>query len=234
MQNPSIPNKQGLYTKDQLRHALLSGKTLSDLLSFSPGQECEIYKAPAFYPDNTVLYIPDIDLNEIPIAQPITDPEKLQEVLAYCYTGEDFLTEANGDKDAAKDLFMYVDWQNPSSAWPEVQGDRFENSSPLEQAKALIQEFCWSEYHSDADFSNLAEIGIAYTTLTDDELPIQVNVDLTKFRISRLIDYKLTLPVSQYRSLEDMIENALKYLDFSDLIYVSEEEWALISSAGIP
>ena len=100
---------------------------------------------------------------------------------------------------------------------------------PMEKAKALIQKFCLSEYQCCADFSNLAEIGIAYTTLTDDEMPIQVNVDLVRYRISRLVDNK-HLFACQYSSLEDMINNALAYLDFSDLTYLSEAEWDFVNS----
>lgn len=108
-------------TKEQIHNALLNGKTLLDILTFSPGQECEIYKAPEFRPDDTVIYVPDIYLNKIPTDYPITDPEKLQEVLQSCYTGKDFITEACGDEKVARALFSYVDWQHPSSAWPEVE-----------------------------------------------------------------------------------------------------------------
>ena len=97
-----------------------------------------------------------------------------------------------------------------------------------EQAKELINEFCFAEYGNDADFSNLADIGIAYTDLTDEatgeEHGVQASVDLIHNSVSVTIDNQL---VSQntYDSLAELIDNELQYLDFESLIYVSEEEW---------
>ena len=56
----------------------------------------------------------------------------------------------------------------------------------LEQAKELIDQFCQEEYDSYADFSDLENVGIAYTTVTDEEIPIQVNVDLVNYRVCQI------------------------------------------------
>ena len=93
----------------------------------------------------------------------------------------------------------------------------------LEQAKELIDNFCQGEYGSRADFSDPTAIGIAYTTLTDDEIPIQVNVDLEHYRIDRFLDDK-ALECWQYSSLDDLVENALENLNFEDLISVTDQE----------
>ena len=62
-------------------------------------------------------------------------------------------------------------------------------TSDLDRAKQLIEQFAYSEYGSDdVDFSDLEHIGIAYTTITDDELEIQVNVDLVHFSVSQLVE----------------------------------------------
>lgn len=45
----------------------------------------------------------------------------------------------------------------------------------LEKAKDLINEFCEDEYNEPADFSDLGNVGLAYTTITDEKIPIQVN-----------------------------------------------------------
>lgn len=95
--------------------------------------------------------------------------------------------------------------------------------SLLEQAKELIDEFCQAEYESPADFSNMESVSIAYTTVTDDEIPIQVNVDLVNFRIERYLDDQF-LERRQYNNLEELIQNELEILDFDDLISVSDEE----------
>ena len=98
-----------------------------------------------------------------------------------------------------------------------------EEQALMERAKGLISDFCRSEYGSEADFSDLTTIGVAYTTVTDDEIPIQVNIDLVNFRLERYLDDE-HLETRQYSSLQGLIDNELENLDFSDLIYVSDEE----------
>lgn len=93
----------------------------------------------------------------------------------------------------------------------------------MEQAKELIDRFCQSEYGSGADFSNPAAVGIAYTTLTDDEFPIQVNVDLEQCRIDRFLN-ETPLESWQYPSLASLVTDALENLDFDDLVFVTEQE----------
>ena len=93
----------------------------------------------------------------------------------------------------------------------------------MERAKGLISDFCQSEYGSEPDFSDPAKIGIAYTTITDDEIPIQVNIDLVKFRLERDLNGE-HLETRQYSSLQDLIANELEILDFSDLVHVSDED----------
>lgn len=111
-----------MITKSELRERLEGGETLNEILAFSAGQECEMYKADDFEPGDTVLYIPDIWLNEIPISREL-DPEELEEVLSMCYTGEDFMELCGGDAEKADRLFWYCDWQHPSSAVDELDDD---------------------------------------------------------------------------------------------------------------
>ena len=80
-----------------------------------------------------------------------------------------------------------------------------------------------AEYGSPADFSDLEKVGIAYTTVTDEEIPIQVNADLVHYRIERYLDGQF-LERRQYESLDELIQNELAELDFDDLISVSDEE----------
>ena len=93
----------------------------------------------------------------------------------------------------------------------------------MERAKWLISDFCRGEYGSEADFSDPAKIGVAYTTVTDDEIPIQVNIDLVNYRLERYLDDE-HLETRQYGSLQEIITNELENLDFSDLIHVSDED----------
>ncbi len=93
--------------------------------------------------------------------------------------------------------------------------------TPLDKAKYLIDEFCETEYRDGADFSDLHNVSLAYTTLTDDELPIQVMADLVDHTISYDFDGEV-FSVERYDSIEDMIENGLTGLDFSELVSVPE------------
>ena len=103
----------------------------------------------------------------------------------------------------------------------ELQGQA--EQALLERAKGLISDFCRSEYGSEADFSDPAKIGVAYTTVTDDEIPVQVNIDLVNYRLERYLDDE-HLETRQYASLQELITNELENLDFSDLIHVSDED----------
>ena len=103
---------------------------------------------------------------------------------------------------------------SPVSAKPDVE---------LARAKNLIREFCQEEYDSEPDFSNLTKIGIAYTHATDEDIPIQVNVDLVGYRVERYLG-EVLIDERQYESLEDLTETELEALDFSELVSVTDEE----------
>ena len=103
----------------------------------------------------------------------------------------------------------------------ELQGQA--EQALLERAKGLISDFCRSEYGSEVDFSDPVKIGVAYTTVTDDEIPLQVNIDLVNYRLERYLDDE-HLETRQYSSLQELISNELENLDFSDLIHVSDED----------
>ena len=102
----------------------------------------------------------------------------------------------------------------PVSAEPDVE---------LARAKNLIREFCQEEYDSEPDFSDLTKIGIAYTNATDEEIPIQVNVDLVGYRVERYLG-EVLIDERQYESLDDLTETELEALDFSELVSVTDEE----------
>ena len=103
---------------------------------------------------------------------------------------------------------------SPVSAKPDAD---------LTHAKNLIREFCQKEYDSEPDFSDLTKIGIAYTNATDEEIPIQVNVDLVGYRVERYLG-EVLIDERQYESLEELVETELEALDFSELVSVTDEE----------
>ena len=93
----------------------------------------------------------------------------------------------------------------------------------IDRAKNLIREFCQEEYDSEPDFSDLSKIGIAYTHATDEDIPIQVNVDLVGYQVDRYLG-EVLIDERQYESLEDLTETELEALDFSELVSVTDEE----------
>ena len=142
----------------------------------------------------------------------------------------------------------YPDYQKITLKWAQVekyidlmiQSDRYltdkekEHYAPpapvstkpdadLTRAKNLLREFCQEEYDSEPDFSDLSKIGIAYTHATDEEIPIQVNVDLVGYRVERYLG-EVLIDERQYESLEDLTETELEALDFSELVSVTDEE----------
>ena len=130
--------------------------------------------------------------------------------------------EAHGyyvDADGVTEEFT-SEWQAEAYRL-ELQGQA--EQALTERAKGLISDFCRSEYGSEADFSDPAKIGVAYTTVTDDEIPVQVNIDLVNYRLERYLDDE-HLETRQYGSLQELITNELENLDFSDLIHVSDED----------
>ena len=93
----------------------------------------------------------------------------------------------------------------------------------INRAKNLIRDFCLEEYDSEPDFSNPAKIDIAYTHATDEDIPIQVNVDLVGYRVERYLG-EVLIDERQYESLEELTETELEALNFSELVSVTDEE----------
>ena len=143
-------------TSKELEIKLQAGATLNEILVFVDGQDCTIFKAKEFCTGDEVLYIPDVELNEIPINIPLnvdnsmsdnsngkwgsmTAAEQITLILSYCYTGDDFLSECDGNERLAEDLFHYCDWQHPSSALPELEDDE-EAGTPVQNDTPKTKE----------------------------------------------------------------------------------------------
>ena len=142
-------------TKEDLRKAFHQGFALADVLDLVPGQDCMIFKAEKFSADDQVIYIPDIDLNEIPYSVDLSEDNSLRDasngkwesmtaneqidlVLSYCYTGDDFVDLCEDDEALAYRLFCYCDWQHPSSALPECEYDDEEDKKWAEETYASL------------------------------------------------------------------------------------------------
>ena len=97
--------------------------------------------------------------------------------------------------------------------------------SELDTAKALIDEYCRDEFEREegADYTDLSNVELAYTTTEDDKHEIQARVNLVDYRLETLADGNV-IRSEQFSSLEDMIERSLQSLYFNDLVYLSDEE----------
>ena len=102
----------------------------------------------------------------------------------------------------------------------------------LERAKVLISTFCSEEYDSEPDFSDLRKVDIAYTTITDEEVPVQISVDLVDFRLDRSID-GIIVDFRKYGSLKELTEQELVDPDFDELVAFSDEQLAKVALHGI-
>ena len=114
---------------------------------------------------------------------------------------------------------------DPTQPNPAVNED-------LEKAKTLITAFCAEEYDSKPDFSDLRKVDIAYTTITDEEVPVQVSVDLVDFRLDRSID-GIIVDSRKHDSLKELTEQELADPDFDELVAFSEEQLAKVALHGI-
>lgn len=93
----------------------------------------------------------------------------------------------------------------------------------LEQAKNLINSFCIGEFGNATDFTKLSSVNIAYTTITDAEIPIQVTLDLERYYLMRTLDGHV-IGKEEYDTFQDFYENCLEGLNFDDLVYVTDEQ----------
>lgn len=93
----------------------------------------------------------------------------------------------------------------------------------LEQAKNLINSFCIGEFGNATDFTKLSSVNIAYTTITDAEIPIQVTLDLERYYLMRTLDGHV-IDKEEYDNFQDFYENCLEVLNFDDLVYVTDEQ----------
>ncbi|HIW85235.1 MAG TPA: DEAD/DEAH box helicase family protein [Candidatus Eubacterium faecipullorum] len=138
------------------------------------------------------------------------------------------------DRDGTTIQHDFISQLDPPPQGVEIIDSPYLKSS-LDIAKEIIDEYCREEFERDegADYSDLSEVNVAYTTTEDDKHEIQANVNLVDFKIETLVDGTV-IRTEQYDSLEDMTERGLKNLSFDDLVYLSEEELERVEKASTP
>lgn len=118
---------------------------------------------------------------------------------------------------------------NPVIELAEKYGANIESVSrhepdELDRAKDYIREYLIREFDEQEDhFDDLAKIELAYTTVGDEDIPVQTEVDLEKYQL-RMYLRDVLVETIQFESLRDMNDNLLCGLDFGGLTEVTEEQ----------
>ena len=139
------------------------------------------------------------------------------------------------DKDGNTIPHSFITQLDPPPKGFEIIDSPYLPENALDKAKHLIDDFCREEYQQEdgADYTDLANVGVAYTTTEDDKHEIQARVNLVNFRIETLADGKVVRS-EQYDSLEELTDKGLQALSFDDLVYLSEEELAQVEAPLTP
>ena len=113
--------------------------------------------------------------------------------------------------------------RNGGMVLPEVpQIDR--DSDQMKQALSYIADYLRNEFDiTDADFSDLTQIDLGYTTTEDEQHTIQVCADLERCTISKLVDNTLYAQET-FASLKAMNRDLLSSLEFDSLMEVDANE----------
>ncbi|WP_459702454.1 YodL domain-containing protein [Agathobaculum butyriciproducens] len=93
--------------------------------------------------------------------------------------------------------------------------------SDLKTAKQLINDYCIEEFDTMADFSDLSDVGLAYSTTEDDEHEIQVSADLNTYCINYAVDGETvhSVPFNSLHELNDHFANLYFDAMISDAEY---------------
>ena len=139
------------------------------------------------------------------------------------------------DKDGSTIPHDFITQLDPPPKSFEIIDSPYLTDTALDKAKQIIDDFCREEYQQEdgADYTDLANVGVAYTTTEDDKHEIQARVNLVDFRIETLADGKVVRS-EQYDSLEELTDKGLQALSFDDLVYLSEEELAQVEAPLTP
>ena len=95
-------------------------------------------------------------------------------------------------------------------------------------AKKLIDEYSVNEFDKCADFSDLKQIAIGYTTDGDGKHQIEMYANIIDHRTEIHID-GVCAATSKSISLKSYVENQLPYLDFGEMVGTAEKAINLIN-----
>ena len=100
----------------------------------------------------------------------------------------------------------------------------------IDYCKSIITSWCEHEYGHIPDFNDLENVGLAYTVIDDpdeEKHELQITADLLHRKIMTFIDGDC-YEVKSYS--QQSFVDLLKYMDFNDLIHISDEVWRVYMS----
>lgn len=86
-----------------------------------------------------------------------------------------------------------------------------------------LTSYCEYEFGEPVDVSDLAAIPVAYTTTEDEKHEIQACVSFCDLSVNKYFDGKLVEMII-YDNLSDFVRNEIKYLNFDELVSLTDEQ----------
>ena len=109
-------------------------------------------------------------------------------------------------------------------------------SRELEEAKQLIDGFCWNEYGAEPmEFDDLEHTMLAWDVIEDEKhaVTILTEANLVDFSLSKLVD-GICVEKRQYGSLRELIDKELYSLDYAELVRLDGADPEKLVELGIP
>ena len=113
-------------------------------------------------------------------------------------------------------LLQVVEEASEITEQPETVAD-------LDSAKALINEYCMEVFESEADFTDLSHVDLAFSSTSDSGHSVEIYADLVGFRLVYQVDGAevTSIQCAGFRDLNEFLAN----LDFDEMVAFAEEEY---------
>jgi len=105
-----------------------------------------------------------------------------------------------------------------------IENIQREDLNPIEKAKRIIKDYYDREFEDDksVDFSDMSNVGLAFSETENGEHEITVSANLEHFSIDIFVDDKL-YERRKYSSIDDLIDQELYSLNFQELTSLDED-----------
>ena len=110
---------------------------------------------------------------------------------------------------------------NDSLRRPAQKAKAAELPTEVEESIRLINEYCQAEFDSDADFTDLHHVNLAFSTTSDHEHPVQVFADLIERKLVYQVDDKTIMEI--VCDTPEDLNGQLGNLDFDTMIATAED-----------